>query len=1310
MMYNGIGIDLIIGEDHVADASRGFRFGKVQPVFATALTCVVFAIVCNAGVSLQAQTAYFSGVTTTIDSVGLPDPFGIAVDSSGNLYVADPSLQTVFKITPTGPGTYSAPVVFAAGTPLYYPVGVAVDASGNVWVADEGCPGCTPLGQVYEIINGTPTPIGNTWQHPFAITADGGGNVFVTDLGSGGTGTVSKISGGVVTALSDSFDDAFGIAVDANDNLYVIDAGSIEELASPGYSKPGTIIAPSIFPTGLSIDPSRNLWFTEESSGNVEEMLASTNYGTVETRGNGFTFPLGVSSDGNGNIFVTDPGATAVKQISTGGINFGSSAIGTMSASSPLSIPFTFTTAGTVQAAVVTQGASSADFADAGGSTCIGSVSTSCTVNVSFTPTASGIRYGAVELFSGSNVIASAYIDGVGTGPQMTFGPGVPANLATSSTFTVPDGVAVDGSGNVYVADSGASAVYQIPLGSGTVTELGSGFVGPTGVAVDGNGDVFVADPGGGANGVEEILAVNGSIPATPTIVPLGVSFGFTAPSGTAVDGAGNVYVADQGDGSVEEILAASGYSAVTILPPSFDTPVSVAVDSSGNVYVADSGSNTVSEIVAVDGYITSSSAVNPLGGGFSFESPQSVAVDGNGNVFVSDLAGVYEIPFGTSTVNTLASGLSAPSGVAVDASGNVYYGDAGAAVVSELPLATPPTLTFAPQGDGTSSAVQSVTILNDGNGSTPLTAVSPGVVLSPGNFALEDSSGDCTTTFSLPPGQSCNISVQFTPDDSGPVTGTVTLTDNNLNASPSTTQQISLTGTAIFISITSPATLPDATDGTPYSVGPFTASPSSTYTWSATGLPAGLAMSSDGTLSGTPTVTGVFSVVVVATDASGGPNSGFQGLTTFTLVVNQSATMISPVPGSTLTGASTTFTWNAGLSGVTGYYLWVGTIARRCLDLVNIGPLLGTSATVNLPTNGSTIYVRLWTSLQRHHLPLQRLHLHRGLALSAAAIMASPTPGSTLTGASTTFTWNAGSGGATGYYLWVGTIARHRLNLVNIGLLSGTSATVNLPTNGTTIYVRLWTVFNGGHLLLQRLHLHRGLALRSRDYGQSNTGHSVNRGFDHFHLECGLRRNDGLLPVGWHIARRRSIWSTSVFCRGTSATVNLPTDGVNDLRAAVDSVQRRLPTSPTTTPTPRTNSAATSNRELRMSTMNCSLRTKHEGRPIPRAAFVLLLSVEPVLLRCIDLVFNLVSDRVVDGARLVDLPKRHRRWSSRDGPSSSDGEVGSEEIEHRVPCREDVDAAHKARVFVAVGNDLYVDGPAVLCAIFHPLLGEWLP
>jgi hypothetical protein len=174
---------------------------------------------------------------------------------------------------------------------------------------------------------------------------------------------------------------------------------------------------------------------------------------------------------------------------------------------------------------------------------------------------------------------------------------------------------------------------------------------------------------------------------------------------------------------------------------------------------------------------------------------------------------------------------------------------------------------------------------------------------------------------------------------------------------------------------------------------------------------------------------------------------------------VTAAATITSPVPGTTLTAASTTFTWNAGPSGTTGYYLWVGTSAGG-VDLVNIGPLSGTSATVNLPTNGATVYVRLWTVFNGTTY-LYNDYTYTAAASAAAAAITSPAPGSTLTSASTTFTWNAGPSGTTGYYLWIGT-SPGALNLVNIGPLSGTSATVNLPTNGSTIYVRLWTVING--------------------------------------------------------------------------------------------------------------------------------------------------------------------------------------------------------------------------------------------------------
>ena len=164
-----------------------------------------------------------------------------------------------------------------------------------------------------------------------------------------------------------------------------------------------------------------------------------------------------------------------------------------------------------------------------------------------------------------------------------------------------------------------------------------------------------------------------------------------------------------------------------------------------------------------------------------------------------------------------------------------------------------------------------------------------------------------------------------------------------------------------------------------------------------------------------------------------------------------------SPAPGSTLTSASTTFTWSAGSAGTTGYYLHVGT-SLGAANLVNIGPLSGTSATVNLPTNGATIYVELQTVINGSSF--FNRYTYTEFTISAGAIT-SPAPGSTLTSVSTTFTWSAGSAGTTGYYLHVGT-SPGAADLVNIGPLSGTSVTVNLPTNGAAIYVELQTVING--------------------------------------------------------------------------------------------------------------------------------------------------------------------------------------------------------------------------------------------------------
>jgi hypothetical protein len=109
---------------------------------------------------------------------------------------------------------------------------------------------------------------------------------------------------------------------------------------------------------------------------------------------------------------------------------------------------------------------------------------------------------------------------------------------------------------------------------------------------------------------------------------------------------------------------------------------------------------------------------------------------------------------------------------------------------------------------------------------------------------------------------------------------------------------------------------------------------------------------------------------------------------------------------------------------------------------------------------------VRLWTILNGTTY-LANDYTYTEFTQSASAIT-SPSPGSILTSASTTFTWNPGPAGTTGYGLNVGTTGVGSADLVNIAPLplSPTSVTVNLPTNGTLIYVRLWTILNGSTYL----------------------------------------------------------------------------------------------------------------------------------------------------------------------------------------------------------------------------------------------------
>jgi streptogramin lyase len=250
----------------------------------------------------------------------------------------------------------------------------------------------------------------------------------------------------------------------------------------------------------------------------------------------------------------------------------------------------------------------------------------------------------------------------------------------------------------------------------GAVINLASGsFSTPTGVSVDASGNVYVADNGHSA--VKEIVAVNGTIPASPVVNTLGS--GFSSPFTVAVDGSGNVFVTDYGNHAVKEILAAGGYTTVKTLVSGTSFIFGSAVDASENVYYSEYGKNLIKKIVAINGVIPAAPKIITLGGGFNI--PAGVAVDGSGNVFVGDQNNnaVKEIlaSSGWTTTVTVATGFSTPDGVAIDKYGNVFVANDGGNTVNEIVAVNgviPASPTILTLGSG---FLQPFDVAVDGNG-----------------------------------------------------------------------------------------------------------------------------------------------------------------------------------------------------------------------------------------------------------------------------------------------------------------------------------------------------------------------------------------------------------------------------------------------------------------------------------------------------------------------------------------------------------------------------------------------------------------
>jgi sugar lactone lactonase YvrE len=567
-----------------------------------------------------------NGIVTTLQNTNFSSPTGICLDANDNVYVADSGNHQIKKITQNGVVSIIAgsTIGYAEGTGtearFNNPTSVAMDASGNIYVADKDnnlIRKITPNGNVSTFAGsskGYLDGIGTSakFSLPSGLVTDASNNVYVVDTYFGiirkitPTGVVSTFAGssnptpGYSDGASSSakFYNPEGIAIDKNDFVYIADTGNnkVRKITPNGYvttlaanlSQPSSNTDGSIAhfsePSGIAIDASGSLFIADTkmhrirkitSAGEVSSFAGFTIAGYVDGIGTvtKFSSPSGITTDKNGNIYIADSGNFKIRKIAPNGV--------------------VSTYAGTIEGHVDDLSAyAKFKYPNDVATDVVGNVYIADSGNNSVRKITST---GVVTTLAGYN---QGYVD------------------LPYPEFNSPKGVATDTSGNVYVADTGNNKIRKINQSGVVTTFAGSAtyqsgdidgigttarFNNPSGVATDANNNVYVADTGN--NKIRKITPTG--VVTTIASSSLGI---FNQPSDLAIDIIGNIYVADRNNNVIriitplEEVYTFAGLNPGSSdgigTSASFYQPYGIGIDASGNsLYIADSGNQIIRKI-----------------------------------------------------------------------------------------------------------------------------------------------------------------------------------------------------------------------------------------------------------------------------------------------------------------------------------------------------------------------------------------------------------------------------------------------------------------------------------------------------------------------------------------------------------------------------------------------------------------------------------------------------------------------------------------------------------------------------------------